>query len=110
MEGNHPYSRAANPGSLVMPIAEYDHGQGIAVTGGYVYRGKALPDLQGVYFFADYGSGRMWTTYRDGSNAWNTTLFMDTGKVIPSFGEDEAGELYLTDFNSGGIFQLAAAG
>lgn len=110
MEGNHAYSGAADPGNLVKPIAEYDHGQGIAVTGGYVYRGTALPELQGIYFFADYGTGRMWSTYRDASNTWQTTVFKDTGKLISSFGVDEQGELYVTDFSSGGVLKLAAAG
>jgi hypothetical protein len=53
MEGTHNFSGEADPGSLIPPIAEYNHGQGCSVTGGYVYRGQELPALQGVYFFGD---------------------------------------------------------
>jgi len=93
---------------LTDPIAEYNHQEGISVTGGYVYRGQQIPALQGVYVFGDYGTGRIWTAARDGSGAWSTTEMTRFPGQISSFGEDEAGELYLTDINGGGIYQITA--
>jgi glucose/arabinose dehydrogenase len=108
LEGSHPYSGDSVPDGLVNPFYEYSHGNGCSVTGGYVYRGELLPDLQGVYLFGDYCSGVVWASYRDADNNWQTNEFMETRQRISSFGEDEAGELYLVD-HVGTIFQLAAA-
>ena len=93
---------------LVEPIAEYDHSLGISVTGGYVYRGEEYRALQGAYVFADYGSGRIWTTARDDTGAWVTTEMAQFDGQISSFGEDQAGELYFTDIAGGGIYQVTA--
>src|SRR5262249_34364927 len=63
MEGTHPYKGQAPAGvTLTPPIFEYPHDQGIAVTGGYVYRGTAIPELQGVYLFSDWAYGTIWAT------------------------------------------------
>jgi glucose/arabinose dehydrogenase len=109
MEGTHNYSGATIPEGLVMPFAEYSHAEGgCSITGGYVYRGKALPDLNGIYFFADYCSGKIWSSYRDDTGKWQTNLFMQTNYVISSFGEDAAGELYLLDHGNGAVYRLEA--
>jgi glucose/arabinose dehydrogenase len=109
MEGMHQYSGAAVPEGLMMPFAEYSHSEGgCSITGGYVYRGKALPDLNGIYLFADYCSGKVWSSYRDDAGKWQTNLFMQTNYVISSFGEDAAGELYLLDHGSGAVYRLEA--
>jgi glucose/arabinose dehydrogenase len=98
-EGRHPYpgGNAAN-GRTIAPVAEYSHAKGISVTGGYVYRGTAVPGLRGRYVFADYGSGRVWTMRagpRPGPAREITgTLGTQLGTVT-SFGEDSAGELYV---------------
>jgi glucose/arabinose dehydrogenase len=97
----------STPSRFAMPIAEYTHGEGCSITGGYVYRGSTLSELQGIYFYGDYCNGRIWTLIRDGEG-WSTNVFMDTGRQISSFGEDEAGELYLVDYK-GEILRLAAA-
>ncbi len=66
------------------------------MTGGYVYRGSALPQLDGVYFYGDYGTGNIWYAYRDDAGTWQSDFFMrNTGNAISSFGQDEAGELYV---------------
>lgn len=97
-EATHRYSGAADPGGLTFPVAEYAHNVGQSVTGGYVYRGAAIPSLQGAYIYGDFVSGNTWTTQRDEAGAWQTGLFLQTGRNISSFGEDEAGELYLVDY------------
>lgn len=93
----------------VAPFAEYSHALGCSITGGYVYRGEALPELDGIYLFADYCSGNVWSSYQDASGVWQTNLFLQTGRTISSFGEDETGELYVTDHGSGDILRLVAA-
>ncbi len=106
MEGQHAYGGVTPPEGLTLPFAEYGHNRGCSVTGGYVYRGEALPDLQGVYLFGDYCSGIIWASYRDGGGAWQTGEFMRVNHVISSFGEDEAGELYLVD-HGGRVMRFA---
>ena len=107
MEGLHEFEPGPPPADAVAPIAEYAQTQGgCAVTGGYVYRGPALPEAAGVYFYGDYCSGLLWTLTRDAGGAWQNALAFDTDFSISSFGEDEAGELYLVDL-SGGIYRLA---
>ena len=111
-EGFHPYSGAPAPANMTLPIAEYSHfdGSGIAVTGGYVYRGAALPQLDGVYFYGDYGTGNIWYAYRDTTGTWQSDYFMrGTGTVIGSFGQDEANELYIADVGSGAIKRFEPA-
>lgn len=106
-EGNHVYLEDVTaPGEVTAPIAEYPHTEGCAISGGYVYRGEALPELQGYYFYGDYCNGTIWTAYRDASGTWQSALFMETDYVISSFGQDEAGELYLTDYK-GSVYRLS---
>ncbi|MCB9457614.1 MAG: PQQ-dependent sugar dehydrogenase [Anaerolineaceae bacterium] len=108
MEATHPYSGAPIADSLVLPFTEYAHDQGCSITGGYVYRGTALPDLQGIYFFGDWCTGRIWSSYRDEAGDWHTNEFMQMPRLISSFGEDENGELYVVDYN-GVVLRLEAA-
>jgi glucose/arabinose dehydrogenase len=96
------------PADVVWPAFEYDHSYGCSVTGGYVYRGEAMSELQGRYIFGDYCNGRMWTMQRDASGAWRAEVFMETGRQISSFGEDEQGELYLVDYK-GFVLRLQPA-
>lgn len=81
---------------MIDPIWEYHHNIGKSITGGHVYRGKAVPELVGKYVYADYVTGLLWALEYDGNKAVaNYTL---TGEKLPvmSFGEDEAGEVYFT--------------
>lgn len=94
-------------GEYVAPIAEYQHNRGCSITGGYVYRGAELPELDGVYFFADYCSGIIWASYRNADGNWQTQEIMDTEYLINSFGEDANGELYIVSHN-GSVYRLAA--
>ena len=100
MEGNHCYipSSGCVRTGRILPVTEYSHGGGrCSITGGYVYRGKTYPDLVGAYLFADYCSGEIWFIDRGASRGVRPTLAIDTSSHITSFGEDEAGELYVTD-------------
>lgn len=92
-------------GETTDPIAVYDHSQGCSVTGGYVYRGDALPELNGVYFYGDYCNGNVFAAYIDDDGEWQSELFMETEFVISSFGEDDDGELLLVDYK-GVIYRL----
>jgi glucose/arabinose dehydrogenase len=118
MEGNHCYNPPDNcdPGGLTYPIHEYSHGGTpfrCSVTGGYVYRGGSIPDLQGAYFFADYCSNQIWSFRYDGENVVGLTdrtseLAPGNGfsiDDISSFGEDAGGELYIVDLG-GEVFKI----
>jgi glucose/arabinose dehydrogenase len=105
MEGSHCFRDECDPTGLVLPIAEYDHDAGCSVTGGYVYRGEAQPVLQGVYVFADYCSGTVFTLQVAGDTITPKPV-LDSGLNISAFGEDDAGELYLADHANGGIYRV----
>ncbi len=91
---------------LVRPVYEYGRGDGVSVSGGYVYRGKRFPFLTGVYLFGDYGSGQVWGLRRNGGR-WEGQKLIDTGLPIVAFGEDEDGEMYMVVHN-GRVLRLGA--
>lgn len=110
-EGAHDYdfTGICLTATLVDPIAEYSHAEGNAVTGGFVYRGHVYPDLQGRYFYADHGQGKIWSLVKTGSNpdTWSApALELDTAFNISSFGEDETGELYIVDRAGGTVRRI----
>jgi hypothetical protein len=94
-------------------VIEYDHGQGCSVTGGAVYRGCALPDLRGTYFYADYCTNFIRSFVYAGGTAtnaldWTAALTPAGGPAfssISSFGEDARGELYICDL-SGAVYKI----
>ncbi len=100
-EGTQVYNRDdPDPGNTVAPVYEYDHANGrCSVTGGYVYRGNAIPALRGQYVFADFCSREVWSLVRDGASVRVTALGQVPGRPT-SFGEDADGELYITAFDS----------
>jgi glucose/arabinose dehydrogenase len=93
---------------FVAPVSGFDRDEGCVVTGGYVYRGTGMPQLEGVYLFADYCSGRVWGLLRDASNVWIRLDPVETGLRISSFGEDATGELYVVDIQ-GAIYRVLAS-
>jgi glucose/arabinose dehydrogenase len=116
-EGAHCFSPASgcpvpgdveNGAPIVDPVAEYGRDLGTTVTGGYVYRGAAVPGLRGRYVFGDFGSGRIWTR-EPGAPGLQMEELLDTDLSISSFAEDLAGELYAVDYG-GGLYRLDAAG
>ncbi len=103
MEGAHCYNPATgcNDGTLVLPILEYSHALGCSVTGGYRYRGSQLPSLFGVYLYSDFCSGVLWGATRGQNGSWSAQQLLGTSYNITSFGQDEAGELYVVDQGTG---------
>ncbi len=106
--------------ALTKPVHDYDHsGPKCSVTGGYVYRGKALPDWNGTYFFADYCSNEIWSLVYDGVTATVVERTAELAGSPPinnptSFGEDLDGELYICDQGSlgtnGELFKIVPEG
>jgi len=108
MEGKACFrAERCDQSGLELPIAVYGHGSpggGCSITGGYVYRGAAFPRLVGMYLYADYCSGNLWGLRANGAG-WTGALLGVLNIRTSSFGEDEAGELYLTD-HGGGLYRL----
>jgi glucose/arabinose dehydrogenase len=90
------------------PITTYPHENGCSVTGGYVYRGSAHPVLAGGYLFGDFCSGRIWSLRADAPSPAQKFQHAITDYRISSFGEDAAGELYLTDRTGGSVVRIIA--
>ena len=110
LEGTRCYNASTcDSVGLVLPVAEYEHSEGCSVTGGYVYRGTQFAALNGVYFYADYCRGSLWATWPSASGAWSTAKLLDTGQTVSSFGEDQAGELYVTDLSAGTVAQVVSS-
>ena len=105
-EGAHCFSDpdCATAG-LIDPEAEYAHPEGRSVTGGFVYRGAAIADLNGYYLYGDFISGRIWAL-NPATGA--VTVLLDTGRQIVSFAEDPAGEILVLDFSAGTLFRVVA--
>ena len=101
MEGTHCY----NPPTRLRPGRADAAGRRVrprrsacSVTGGYVYRGATYPRMRGVYFYGDFCSGRIWGLTRDAGGWTSAGAARRPARSISSFGEDEAGELYLADY------------
>ncbi len=95
----------------VLPVLDYDHsGSRIAITGGYRYRGAAIPPLAGTYLFADEkSSGPLYGATQSMAGVWSFGLLTNTPYTITTFGEDETGELYLSHYantTAGAIYRL----
>ncbi len=107
MEGRHCYNAAScDQTGLVLPVAEYDHGQGCAIVGGYVGRDPAEPALYGGYVYGDDCSGNIWVVDAARPERQAPVRLLDSGHMISSFGEDESGALYLTDLAAGTLFRI----
>jgi glucose/arabinose dehydrogenase len=101
----------------ILPIHAFDHTMGSGITGGYVYRGCAIPELVGRYFFAALGSGRVWSLRVVDAKATDLQehtdqIQVDGGQLrsLVSFGEDAYGELYLTNFGPGRVLKIVRSG
>ena len=97
------------PSGYVPPIIDYPHPPGVAVIGGYRYRGDAVPALAGAYLYADEGSNLFWAATRADTGVWTgQQQLMNTPTAVSAFGEDEAGEVYAVGLGNGTIYRIAS--
>jgi glucose/arabinose dehydrogenase len=122
-EGAHDRITSTPPAyrPLIEPIEEYSHSLGQSITGGYVYRGTALPErYRGRYFFADFVQGRVWSVALSiGANGEatasdrieHTSELSSTGALgnISSFGTDARGELFIVGHSRGVVLRVTSA-
>jgi len=108
-EGTNSFNPNCGPNaaSSLPPVAQYGRSVGQSITGGYVYRGSAIPALVERYVFADFVTGRIWHVARDTPATLTVTGGFDTGLSISSFGEGADGELYVVDYG-GALHRLVA--
>ena len=98
-EGMHDYNSAGVcPDGLVDPVIEYDANEGNSVTGGFVYRGSAIPELAGRYVFADFERGRVFASVEDGFGGYDYEILLETNLNIVSFVEEPGGELLVLNY------------
>jgi glucose/arabinose dehydrogenase len=107
MEGASCFEGECEQSGLEQPVAVYSRDSGCSITGGYVYRGADFPQLRGIYFFTDFCSGILWAM-QPAADGWEDMRIGELPGNISSFGEDEAGELYVTDRSSGTVYRLVA--
>jgi glucose/arabinose dehydrogenase len=101
-----PADQGCDKAGLALPVAEYEHAQGCSITGGYVYRGLEFEALKGVYLFGDYCSGRIWGLAPADDGGWQVAELAQSELRISSFGQDEAGELYVLAMDRGELYKL----
>jgi glucose/arabinose dehydrogenase len=101
-DANKPLTRKGN---LISPVAVYSHSEGCSITGGYVYRGTAVPAAAGRYFYGDYCSGTIWS-FKAGNGRLSTPRVDGKIEGLSSFGEDGNGELYAVSVNNGTLYKL----
>jgi len=109
MEASHCYADAGcSSDGLILPVSEYGRDLGCSITGGYVYRGAALPELAGWYLFADYCTGSVFGIPSDVTELTPPRELLDTDAAVSTFGEDADGELYLADLSNGTVYRIVA--
>lgn len=109
LEGTDPFEGEAPP-DAVAPVYEYRHDEGISITGGVVYRGSAIPALEGAYLFGDLATAAIWALPTDGTSVGERVdlgVGVDPGTLV-SFAEDAAGEVYVVSIG-GAISRLDPA-
>lgn len=111
MQGSKPYLKGTPASPLVAPVVEVRHDdvdKGCSIVGGEVYRGAAIPELDGHYFYADWCFGWIRSFRYDGTAAvdrkdWSSQLPVE---MLSAFGHDAKGELLVVDYEAGGIFRV----
>ena len=106
-EGKHDFRPERAVGPLTDPIKDYGHDEGRCIIGGYVYHGKAIPALQGIYVYGDYNIGWIAGFGWDGQKSTFDAHLLQTPLNIASFGEDHEGEIYVCDRERGQIFLIS---
>ncbi len=107
MEGSLCFDPPTNCNStgLALPVTEYDHTLGCDISGGTVYRGARYPSFQGIYFYGDFCSGRLWGLQKT-NGVWQSALLFDTTLSIIGFSEDESGQLWVSDYSGGAVYPI----
>ena len=108
VEGRQPVkpSQKLGPSPLRPPTIELPHTIAMSVTGGYVYRGKKFPELLGAYVFGDWETKRFWAARFDGDRLKEMPEIVKAGIRVSCFGEDNAGEIFYFDYDSGAMYTL----
>jgi glucose/arabinose dehydrogenase len=106
-EGKHGFKPERAVGQLTDPIKDYNHGEGHCIIGGYVYRGKSIPALEGIYVYGDYVDGWIAGLGCDGTKVTFDAHLLQSSLHISSFGQDRDGELYVCARESGQLFVIA---
>ncbi|MBZ0152300.1 MAG: PQQ-dependent sugar dehydrogenase [Planctomycetes bacterium] len=116
MEGAQPFRlrqpKGEVPADLIAPIASYEHAAGLSVTGGYVYRGKAIPELVGCFVYGDFMTSRMWAVKEDRAGGKHRVVTLSRApQQVSSFAETPEGELLITGFEGkkGKVWRLVPA-
>jgi putative heme-binding domain-containing protein len=86
------------PTPILPPTYEHPHSEAASITGGFIYHGSRLRDLEGAYIYGDYQTGKIWALRHDGSRVTSHRELVDTPFQVVSFGEDRDGELIIVDF------------
>jgi len=111
MEGRHCYnpSSGCTTSGKKKPLTEYKHASGrCSISGGYVYRGSAIPALRGYYLYADYCTGEVWAVASGASAPADGIRLLDTEHMISGFGQDDRGEHYVCDIAGGAVYKVVA--
>jgi glucose/arabinose dehydrogenase len=110
MEGTHCFnpSSGCDMNGKILPIADYDHSEGNAVIGGYVYKGSAIPSLSGTYVYGDLSGGKIWGLQETSPGRWTRTTLLSPNLTLSSFGQDERGEVYVIDYSGGNVLKLVS--
>ena len=106
-EGPQPVKpdQPLGPSPILKPLISHSHVEAMSITGGYVYRGKRLADLQGQWIYGDYVTGKIWSFRHDGKTMSNHRELLDSHIRVICFGRDHAGEVYIVDYE-GQIYRL----
>ncbi len=109
MEGSACFQTAdCDASALIIPVVEYDHDEGCSITGGYVYRGSAIPELDGHYFYSDFCSGFLRSyEFESGDHDW--TDMTGITPQVSGFGVGGDGEMYVVSL-TGSIYRIERAG
>jgi uncharacterized repeat protein (TIGR03806 family) len=106
-EGSHPFylQRQPGPQPITAPAAEHHHSESRSLTGGIVYRGSVLPELNGCFIYGDYSTGKIWGVRHDGTRVTFQRELADTTLQIAGFASNASGELLVID-HAGGFYRM----
>ena len=101
MEGNYSlFPERKGPTPISPPVVSHSHTEAASITGGFVYHGKSLPELDGAYVYADYETGKIWALWHDGKQITRHDEIADTNLKIVTFGQGDDGELIFAHYGT----------